>query len=160
MRVPPRHPSVLAAVVLAVGLALTGCGGSADSGQAADDPASNSASADASPSPSEDESSTEDSPSEAASSEDEALEVEIEIEDGQVTPSGERVEAEVGQTVRLVVDSDSADELHVHSTPEHSFEVPAGANHRTYTFTLDQPGVVEVELHELGDVVVTIAARP
>ncbi|MDQ4008361.1 MAG: hypothetical protein M3211_09740, partial [Actinomycetota bacterium] len=119
--------------------------------------------------------SASDSPSEAAppsesasptksgsesAAEDESVEIEVEVEDGQVTPSGERVDAQVGQTVRFVVDSDAADELHVHSSPEHTFAFKAGADDKEFEFTPTRPGVIEVELHELGDVVVTIAARP
>ena len=88
------------------------------------------------------------------------VQIEVEIENGQVTPAGERVDVEIGQPIRFVVDSDAADEIHVHSTPEHSFSFPAGAENREFRFKLTQPGVVEAELHELGDVIVTIAARP
>ena len=88
------------------------------------------------------------------------VDIHVKIANGEVTPAGRRVDVTIGQPIRLVVDSDSADELHVHSSPEHEFEVPAGAHGKVYTFTLDKPGVVEVELHELDEVVVSIAARP
>jgi plastocyanin len=89
-----------------------------------------------------------------------AVEVDVHIENGEVTPSGERVDVEVGQKVRFVVDSDAADEIHVHSVPEHTFSFGPGTQDRQFAFTVRQPGVVEAELHELGDVLVTIAARP
>jgi hypothetical protein len=88
------------------------------------------------------------------------VDIQVKIEGGEVSPAGERVDVKLGQPIRLVVNSDAADEIHVHSTPEHEFEVPAGAHDKVYAFTLNQPGVVEVELHELDEVVVTIAARP
>ena len=88
------------------------------------------------------------------------VDIHVKITNGQVTPAGDRVDVEVGQPIRMIVDSDAADELHVHSTPEPEFEVPAGAQGKVYTFTLDKPGVVEVELHELDAVVVSFAARP
>ena len=88
------------------------------------------------------------------------VDIHVKIANGQVTPAGERVDVTIGQPIRLIVDSDAPDELHVHSTPEHEFEVPAGAHGRVYQFKLTQPGVVEVELHKLDDVVVSIAARP
>jgi plastocyanin len=86
--------------------------------------------------------------------------IDVQIENGQVTPSGERVDVQVGQTVRFVVDSDTADEIHVHSVPEHSFRFGPGTRDREFEFKVTRPGVVEAELHELGDVTVTIAARP
>jgi len=91
---------------------------------------------------------------------DRPVDIHVTIADGEVTPAGERVDVQLGQPIRLVVDSDAADELHVHSSPEHEFEVPAGAHGKVYEFTLNKPGVVEVELHELDEVVVSIAARP
>jgi plastocyanin len=178
MRLSARAMSraVSVATVVAV-VTLTGCGGSGDDGAGA----SGSPSAGASrvgESPSEPAGSPSGSPSGSAEptaaesaqepgdddspveTDDGAVEIEVEIEDGRVRPSGERVDVEVGQTIRFVVDSDSADEIHVHSTPEHSFSFRAGADDREFEFRLRQPGVVEAELHELGDVVVTLAARP
>ena len=48
----------------------------------------------------------------------------------------------------LNVSSDVADEIHVHSEPEHEFEVPAGED-MTFTFSIDTPGTVIVESHGL-----------
>jgi plastocyanin len=178
MREITRRPSAvtaLTALAAVVVLMLAGCGGggSDDTGAAGNEQTSSpSASEPASESPSE---SPSDSPSDDASddstddgtggpgdveTEDDAVEIEIEIENGRVTPSGQRVDVQVGEPIRFVVDSDAADEVHVHSTPEHSFRVKPGDDDRQFEFTLNQPGVVEVELHELGDVVVSLAARP
>jgi plastocyanin len=171
MREITRRRSALTAIAAVVVLTLAGCGGggSDNTGAAGDaqtpsPSASDSASQSPSESPSDDASddSTADStdgPGEVET-EDDAVEIEIEIENGQVTPSGERVDVQVGEPIRFKVDSDTADELHVHSTPEHSFPVKAGDDDKEFEFTLNQPGVVEVELHELGDVVVSLAARP
>jgi hypothetical protein len=86
--------------------------------------------------------------------------VKVNIADGEVSPSGERVDVQVGQPIRLVVSSDTADEIHVHSSPEHSFAFKAGVRQQRFEFTLNQPGVVEAELHDLGDVLVGFAVRP
>jgi plastocyanin len=161
MRETTRRPSTvtaLTALAAVVVLILAGCGGggSDDTGAAGDEQTSSpSASEPASESPSE-------SPSDDATddSTDDAVEIEVEIENGRVSPSGERVDVQVGEPIRFVVDSDVADELHVHSTPEHSFAVKPGDDDKEFEFTLNQPGVVDVELHELGDVVVSLAARP
>jgi plastocyanin len=181
MREITRRPSAvtaLTAVAAVVVLMLAGCGGGSDDTGAAGDEQTSSPSAEASasesptgsPSESPDESPSEspgddatddstDSPGDVET-EDNAVEIEIEIENGRVTPSGERVDVQVGERIRFKVDSDVADELHVHSTPEHMFAVKAGDDDKEFEFTLNQPGVVEVELHELGDVVVSLAARP
>ncbi|MGH3815335.1 MAG: hypothetical protein ACRDUV_23280 [Pseudonocardiaceae bacterium] len=88
-----------------------------------------------------------------------ALTVDVQIRDGKVTPAGDRVEAKVGQPIRLEVDSDQADQIHVHSTPEHEFAVkPTGG--QTFEFTVNRPGVYEVESHETGTVIVSVAVTP
>ena len=56
------------------------------------------------------------------------------------------------------VDSDSADELHVHSTPEHRFDIGAGPG-QSFQFTVDMPGSVDVELHQLNKTVATIQVQ-
>ncbi|WP_205474496.1 hypothetical protein [Nocardioides sp. SYSU D00038] len=80
--------------------------------------------------------------------------IEITFDQGTVTPSGERVEVAVGQPIELVVTADVAGELHVHSTPEQ--ELAYGAGTSTLPLTIDQPGVVEVESHDLDQVVVQL----
>lgn len=163
MRPSLRRTSMLAAVSSVVALTLAGCGG-AEEGSAEPPPATQTPSATAETSTRPSESTPDDgeqSPDEsAAETEDRAVEIEVEIENGQVTPSGERVDVQIGQPIRFVVDSDTADEIHVHSTPEHSFAFKGGVDDKVFQFKLQRPGVVEAELHELGDVLVTIAARP
>jgi hypothetical protein len=57
------------------------------------------------------------------------------------------------------VDSDTVDSLHVHSVPEREFDVSANPGQR-FEFTVDIPGRVAVELHDLHVTVVTIEVRP
>ena len=85
--------------------------------------------------------------------------VRISIEDGTVTPQGDRVEVTVGQKGTLVVASDVDEQIHVHSDPEHTYEVPAGGS-ITESFTIDTPGQVAVEAHELGVTIVQLVVRP
>lgn len=59
----------------------------------------------------------------------------------------------------LEVSSDAADSIHVHSIPEHVFDVLPQPVQR-FEFTVGVPGSVDVELHELNRTVVTIAVRP
>jgi plastocyanin len=87
------------------------------------------------------------------------LSVDIKIADGTVTPTNTTVQAKIGEPITLHVDSDAADELHVHSVPDHEFEVEAKPG-QTFDFTVDVPGSVEVELHHLNRTVATIQVRP
>lgn len=80
--------------------------------------------------------------------------IEIEFEGDKVTPNGERVEVGAGEPVELVVKSDQPGELHVHSTPEQVLSYGAGTT--TLKLTLDEPGVVDVEAHDLEIVVVQL----
>jgi len=84
--------------------------------------------------------------------------IEIRQQDGSIEPAdGRVVEVEQGQPIQLVVTSDVADEIHVHSDPEHEFEVPKGADaEQLPTFTLDSPGRFPVESHHLDLTLVTL----
>lgn len=103
--------------------------------------------------------STEDAGREAGSGSGsgEPVVVEVTIEGDRVEPAGDRVEVGVGQPVELVVDADAAGEMHVHSTPEQTVEFGAGSSE--HTVVVDQPGVVEVELHDPEVVVVQLEVR-
>ena len=52
--------------------------------------------------------------------------VEITFKDGEVTPSGDRIEVDAGQPIDLEVTADEPGEIHVHSDPEQEFEYDAG----------------------------------
>jgi major membrane immunogen (membrane-anchored lipoprotein) len=86
------------------------------------------------------------------------LVVDITISNGTVTPANAEFEAKVGQPITFRVTSDAADELHVHSVPDHEFEVAARPN-QTFQFSVDVPGQVEVELHKLNRTVATIQVQ-
>jgi hypothetical protein len=96
----------------------------------------------------------DDDPEPAASGDDGSTTVNIEFSDGAVTPKGRRVEVKAGEPVELVVKADEPGELHVHSTPEQELEYGAGTT--TLKLTIDQPGVVDVESHDLDVVVVQL----
>ncbi len=64
-----------------------------------------------------------------------------------------------GEPIVLQVTSDAVDSLHVHSVPEHVYDVEARPNQR-FEFTVTIPGRVAVELHDLHVTVVTIEVRP
>jgi hypothetical protein len=96
------------------------------------------------------------SPSQPAAA---GLDVNITIANGQVSPSNATLQAKVAQQITLKVTSDAVDELHVHSVPDHKFQVAAAPN-QTFQFSVDVPGNVEVELHHLDRTVATIQVRP
>ena len=85
--------------------------------------------------------------------------VDINIAAGAVTPTNGEAQAKLNQPIVLKVNSDVSDQLHVHSVPEHTFQVAARAN-QTFEFTVEVPGQVDVELHDLDRKVVTIQVRP
>jgi sporulation-control protein spo0M len=86
------------------------------------------------------------------------LTVEVKIQGGEVTPTNAALQAKVGQPIVIRVDSDAADELHVHSVPEHSFPIEAKPGQQ-FQFTVDVPGNVDIELHDAGKVVATIQVQ-
>lgn len=85
--------------------------------------------------------------------------IDISIDDGVVTPTNAEAQAAAGQPIVLKVSSDAVDSLHVHSVPENVFDVAATPDQR-FEFTVNIPGRVAVELHDLHVTVVTIEVRP
>jgi hypothetical protein len=85
--------------------------------------------------------------------------INVTIANRQVNPVNATLQAKVRQPITVHVTSDAADELHVHSVPDHKFEIAAAPN-QTFRFTVDVPGSVEVELHHLDRTIATIQVRP
>jgi hypothetical protein len=99
------------------------------------------------------------SPSEttSASPTPDAVEIEVEVEDGEVQGPGD-VEVEQGERVRLVVEADVSDEVHVHGydlLAEVTPEEPA-----VVAFRADAPGVFEVELEGAGLLLLELTVTP
>jgi hypothetical protein len=86
------------------------------------------------------------------------LVVDVTIKDGKVTPPNEQLQAGVKEQIVFRVNSDAADELHVHSTPDHNFKVEARPM-QSFQFTVDVPGKVDVELHKLNQTIATIQVQ-
>lgn len=84
-----------------------------------------------------------------------SLVIDVTISGGNVTPANGEFKAQIREPIKLRVNSNVADELHVHAVPEHTFPVEAKPN-QTFPFTVDVPGQVEVELHKLDRTVATI----
>jgi len=144
--VPRRRARVATTAATALALAaltLSSCASAEDSGP--DDAATSTATS----SPSDGGSSTPSAPT--------GVVVDITFDGDSVTPNGERVDAEVGEPVTLAIDADAPGELHVHATPEQEIAYDAGAS--THQVTFDQPGVVDIESHDLEKVVVQVEVR-
>lgn len=89
-----------------------------------------------------------------ASATPEGVVIDATIRGNALKPNGERLKAEVGEPITINIDSDRAGELHVHSTPEQELEYGAGKT--TLHLVIETPGIVEVEDHTAGKVLVSL----
>jgi plastocyanin len=125
------YPSVVLrfAAGLAVGalLLVSGCGGSSTPAEPATSPGAGSGTP-------------------TASKGAKVTDIVASVKDGKVSPKAHRVKVAVGSSVRILVNSDVDDEVHVHGY-DIEREVSAGQP-TTIEFTADQTGVFEVETHE------------
>jgi hypothetical protein len=138
-------------VLAAAALLAAGCGGSTGSDKAGSDKAGsdNQSSAPSTVNPS-DMSNAQAPPTQ--------LVIDMTIKGGSVTPTNAQLQAAVKEPIVIRVDSDAADELHVHSNPEHKFNV-AVKPMQSFQFAVDVPGKVDVELHHLNRIIATIAVQ-
>ncbi len=74
-----------------------------------------------------------------------------------VDPQGAEIKIKAGKPLELRIVADEPGELHVHSSPEQEIEYPAGTSEKT--LTLDQPGVVDLESHDLELLVAQLEVR-
>ncbi|GAB7067581.1 hypothetical protein H7J06_14795 [Mycobacterium hodleri] len=137
--------TTLAALAATTALLLAGCGGSNESGDTASN-APVSSNSGAAPQMSDQQAPPE------------QVVVDVTIKDGKVTPTNEQLQAKVGDPIVVRVDSDAADQLHVHSNPEHTFAVEPKSG-QSFQFTVTVPGKVDVELHELNRTIASIAVQ-
>ncbi|OMC38102.1 hypothetical protein A5740_03210 [Mycobacterium sp. GA-1841] len=84
--------------------------------------------------------------------------IDVTIKGGEVTPTNERLQGKVGQPIVVRVNSDADDELHVHSNPEHSFKVEP-RDGQQFQFTVDVPGVVDIELHHANRTIASVQVQ-
>ena len=93
-----------------------------------------------------------------------ALEIEVEVEDGEVkvevegtTIENRRVAVDQGDRIALEVQSDVADEVHVHGYDLTGDVGPGGR--AEIRFRADVPGIFEVELEERGLLLLRLEVR-
>ena len=151
--------------VLAAVLLLAGCSGSSDDAPAPDPTratdGSTSAAREQAEQQAEQQKAADEQLEEAVGQEAEkqrSQRVAITIKDGKVSPRGERIDVEKGQKITLLVTSDADEEIHVHSDPEHTYQVRAGGSIEK-SFTIDTPGQVAVEAHHLDATIVQLVVR-
>jgi hypothetical protein len=135
------------AVLAAGALLLAGCGGGGGSGTAQSSSASPSAST-VNPS---------DMPNNQAPPD--RLVIDVTIKGGEVNPTNAQLQAKPKEQIVVKVASDVADELHVHSTPDHTFKVEAKPAQQ-FQFSVDVPGKVDIELHQLNKTIATVQVQP
>ena len=133
------HRPVLSAALL---LALSGCAGTDSSAS----PAASAASA-SSTSPAAELSTTTPVPPAGQ-------QLAVQVAGGKVTGDTGRVPVPVGDHVTLTITSDVADEVHVHGYDLTTALTPGTPAKLTFDATI--PGVLEVELHEAGTVLLSL----
>ncbi len=74
-----------------------------------------------------------------------------------VTPGGGMTEIEAGQPIIFKIQADAKGEVHVHSSPATAIYFPAGASQAS--ITINQPGIIVVEIENLGKPVTQLEVR-
>lgn len=83
--------------------------------------------------------------------------IKVTVTGDTVSPDGTRVDVKRNQPVVFEIDASAEGELHVHSTPAKAIEYPAGKSR--VQIQIDKPGVVEVEIEQLGKQVVQLEVK-
>jgi hypothetical protein len=86
------------------------------------------------------------------------LVIDVTIKGGEVTPTNAQFDANAKEPIVVRVNSDVADQLHVHSNPEHTFDIEPKIG-QSFQFTVDVPGNVHIELHQLNRTVATVTVQ-
>ncbi len=63
----------------------------------------------------------------------------------------------IDQPLELDVTAEKPGQLHVHSSPDHTFDYKAGET--TFIFATGRPGIVGVESHELSKIIVQLGLQ-
>jgi ABC-type glycerol-3-phosphate transport system substrate-binding protein len=137
----------LLGLLTACALLLAGCGGGGDSDTAQSTSSTPSATT-ISPSDMQNEQAPPD-----------RLLIDVTIKGGQVDPTNAQFEVKVNEPIVVKVNSDAADELHVHSNPEHTFKIESKPGAQQFQFTVGVPGKVDIELHQLGTTIATVQVQ-
>lgn len=146
----PRLPrSGLVGLLAAICLPVTACG--SDESGTADKPTA------PEPSATAPATTAEPSPSHTPTKSTGGTTINITFKGDKVDPNGVERKVRAGEAFNLHIVADEPGELHIHSSPERELRYPAGTTDRT--LTIDQPGLVEVESHDLDTLVVQLEVR-
>ena len=83
--------------------------------------------------------------------------IDVTVKDGSVTPDGGRIDIKSGQQIVFKIQADAKGEVHVHSSPATAIYYPVGASQAT--LTIKQPGIIEVEIENLGKPVAQLEVK-
>lgn len=83
--------------------------------------------------------------------------ISVTVTGSSVTPNGGQIEIKPGQPIVFKIQADAQGEVHVHSSPATAIFYPAGASEASITIT--QPGIVEVEIENLGKPVAQLEVK-
>jgi predicted component of type VI protein secretion system len=86
------------------------------------------------------------------------LVIDVTVKGGEVTPTNAQYQSAAKELIVVRVNSDVADQLHVHSNPEHTFNVEPKSG-QSFQFTVDVPGKVDIELHQLNKTIATVTVQ-
>ena len=141
----------ICSVLLTVLLGLSGCGSdeSAAKAEPSEESSPSATSSSPAPTPSATASATPAKPAGSV--------IEIKVSGDDISPEAKQVKVKAGEKITFRFDSDRAGELHVHSTPAKYVEFGRGTSQ--HSITLRQPGVVDVEEHESGQLLVRLQVR-
>ena len=135
-------------LIAALSLLLSACG--SDDADGSKEPAKDKTSASASASPSETAKPTK-KPKPIGTT------IDMTFKGDTVKPNGVERKVKAGKPITLHIVADKPGELHVHSSPEQEIEYAAGTSNKK--LTIDRPGIVEVESHNLEQLVVVLEVR-
>lgn len=137
-------------VLLVALLCLAGCG--------TDEPAATAEpTAQSSPSPSDPPTSSPTATVSPSASKPAGTVIDIRIAGDDISPEAKELRVRPGEKITLRFDTDRAGELHVHSSPARYVEFRRGTSE--HTLTLRQPGVVDIEEHDSGQLVARLQVR-
>ena len=86
------------------------------------------------------------------------LVIDVTIKGGEVTPTNASLQSKVKEPIVVRVNSDVADELHVRSVPDHTFKIEPRTGQQ-FQFTVDVPGTVDIELHQLNRTIASVQVQ-
>lgn len=142
-----RTTSVIVLSLLAM-LAFAGCGGDEDASTGSRDPEEAPAAVDRG---------REDGPDPDASKERATATFEVRVRDGAVVGGPRSFRVERGDQVAITIDSDAADEAHLHGI-DVTLAIPSGGAAAMEFVARDQ-GSYELELHEAGTLLGTVVVE-